>query len=430
MKRKMLLFTLALPVIFCQNVRAQTSSRLVAKADLANNGAGFTPTDSTNYTYSGSRGGDLNHTLKYDNATTWDFLGDTSYINAWYYVQAFDANNNITSIISQYWSGTGWVNATNNIYTYDSSNNVIKIIQQTWGGSSWVPVSEDVYSYVGSKLVADQYEVWNGLTASFTSSSEKEYYYDPVTGYKTNETDISLVSGPVNQTEYNYTYSGTGQLLTTTYSTWNGAMWNPSTMYSNTFDTTGNLINTLFQTYDSVSASWVNSTLNSYSSFVSGNPQMDLLQNWDTAGGGQWDNIMQFANSYNGYNQLTSKIGESWNIVGTFEFALGDPMSNYYYETYTPSNVSVKNVAGNTSEVNIYPVPAQNMLHIDLNWNEAQAATITIYDVQGRVMRQWDAPNGTQYYSAVSVDNLATGTYFVKINGTQEQIVKQFVIAH
>ena len=157
---------------------------------------------------------------------------------------------------------------------------------------------------------------------------------------------------------------------------------------------------------------------------------MDLSQNWDTAGGGQWDNIMQFTNTYNGYNQLTSKIGESWNIVGTFEFALGDPMSNYYYETYTPSNVSVKNVAGNTSEVNIYPVPAQNMLHVDLNWNEAQAATITIYDVQGRIMRQWDAPNGTQYYSAVSVDNLATGTYFVKINGTQVQIVKQFVIAH
>ena len=118
------------------------------------------------------------------------------------------------------------VNATNNIYTYDTSNKVTKIIQQTWGGSSWVPVSEDVYSYVGSKLVADQYEVWNGLTSSFTSSSEKEYYYDPVTGYKTNETDISLVSGPVNQNEYNYTYSGTGQLLTTTYSTWNGAMCN------------------------------------------------------------------------------------------------------------------------------------------------------------------------------------------------------------
>jgi hypothetical protein len=220
--------------------------------------------------------------------------------------------------------------------------------------------------------------------------------------------------------------------LTTTNSTWNGAAWTPATMYTNTYDTSGNMINTLYQTYDSPSASWINNTLNSYSNFVTGthNPQMSLLQTWDTTGGGRWDNIRQFTNAYNSYNQLTSSTGESWNIVGEFEFALNDPMTNYYYETYSTSNVSVKNVAGNGNEVNIYPVPAHNMLHVDLNWQVAQAATITIYDVQGRVIRQWDAPGGTQYFSAVSVDNLATGTYFVKINGTQSQVVKQFVIAH
>ena len=70
------------------------------------------------------------------------------------------------------------------------------------------------------------------------------------------------------------------------------------------------------------------------------------------------------------------------------------------------------------------------MLHVDLNWNEAQSATIAIIDMTGSIVRQWDVPSATQYNSAVSVNNLATGMYIVKINGEKGQIVKQIVVAH
>ena len=163
MKRKMLLLTLALPVILCQNSQAQTSSRLVASSDYSSNGASLNVNDSTAYTYySNNRGGDLTHTMKYDVKTSWNFLGDTAFNNNLNYLQTFDANNNILSTITQQWSGTAWVNATNAVYSYNSSNQVTSIVYQSWGGASWVNTGEDVYSYnTAGQLYLDQSNSWS-----------------------------------------------------------------------------------------------------------------------------------------------------------------------------------------------------------------------------------------------------------------------------
>ncbi len=433
MKRKMLLLVLALPVICCQNVVAQTGSRLTGMTHLVNTGSSFTPVDSTDYVYSSNRGGDLKHTKKYDNSTVWNYLGDTAYSNSNMYLQTFDANNNLLSSTSEFWSGTAWTLLTKNLYYYNTAGYDSLMIMQSWGGSSWMPVSQEVYSYLGGKLVADQHQDWNGLTLSFTATSQKNYYYDPVSGNKINETDLDLTSGPLNTAQITYTYSGTNQMLTTTNSTWSGSAWMPNTMTTNTYDTAGNLTNVLAQNYDATTTTWVNTTLNNYSGFIGSthNPGMDTYQTWDTAGGGTWNNVRQYSYGYNSYNQMTSSLGVSWNIIGVFEAALNDPLINYYYETYsTGSHVATNNVTAEVNSAAVYPVPAGNMLHVNLNWSEAQTATIAIYDMTGKVINQWQSDYGTQYFSAISVNNLATGTYFVKINGVNSQIVKQFVVAH
>ncbi len=429
MKRKLLLFTLALPFIISQSAQAQTSSRLVGRADWSNSSSVFVPVDSTSYAYSGSRGGDLTHVMKYDNSTSWYYF-DSAYLNNWYYVQTFDANNNITSTISEYWDGTTWQLNTNTLYTYNSSNQVVTMIEQSWGGSAWTPVSQDVYSYNSAgKLYVDQYQTWDAGTLAFVASTQKTYYYDGANN-KINETDQMYVSGsPVYTSQWAYTYSGTNQLLTTTYSTWTGSTWAPLTMTSNTYDSTGNMTYTLYQNYDAGTGTWVNSTLHSYTLFTSGHmATVDVYQTWDNVGSA-WVNSMQYTYSYNSNNQLVSSVGQSWNVVGVYEFANGDPMSRYYYQIYTPTT-AVNNVALNADDANIYPVPAQGMLHVDVKWAEAQAASISIYDAQGREVRQWNAPSGTDYSSAVSVNGLANGTYFVKIAGAKNQIVKQIVVAH
>jgi YD repeat-containing protein len=429
MKRKMLLLTLALPVILGQATFAQ-QSRLVSQAHWANNGATFTPVDSTNYNYSSGRGGDLTHHLNFDNSTTWSF--DTGGVhNQMYYIQTFDAHNNVTSEIAEIWNTTtsAWDLFSNTLFTYNSANQATTMILQTWNGVSWTPVSQDVYTYFSNgKLQTDQYQTWNSLTTMFDPTSQKTYYYDP-SGNLINETDNNFVLGtPIYTSQWVNTFSATNQLLTTTMNTWSGTAWQPMNLTTNTYDTSGNLINKVQQTYDVPSASWMNSTQDVYSNFKAGThlPQTDVLQHWDATSTGTWANTMEFTNTYNSFNQLTSTTGMSWNIVGIFEFALGDPMANYHYGTYSSA---VKNVTNAGGDAKIYPVPAQNTLHIDLKWDVAQAATITITDAKGSVVRQWNAPMGLEYSSAVSVDNLSVGVYFIKINGAEGQIVKSLVVS-
>ncbi len=427
MKRKLLLFTLALPFMLQQGAHAQ-SSRLIGQADWQNIDHVFTPVDSTAYVYSGGRGGDLTHQLKYDNSTLWNFF-DSAYVNTNYRIETFDANNNVTSLIVEYWTGTAWQLSTNTLYTYNSSNQVTSTIVQSWGGSAWQPVSRDLYSYnTAGKLYLDQYQTWNGT--AFVNSTQKTYYYDG-SNNKINETDQAYVSGsPVYTNQWTYSYSTTNQLLSTTYYSWSGSAWAPVSMISNTYNSAGEMTYTLNSYYNTATSSFVNSTLHTYTGFTSGlMPTMDAYQTWDTATG-VWNNVMQYTYSYNTANQKLSSVGESWNIVGLYEFANGDPMARYYYESYTPASTFVNNTLLNADDANIYPVPAQNMLHLDVKWAVAQTADITIYDAMGKVVRQWNAPSVTEYNSAVSVNGLADGTYFVKIAGEKNQIVKQLVIAH
>ena len=427
MKRKMLLFTFALPLFLSPVVQAQSSSRLVGEAHSFWN-ATFLPSDSSSFSYSNGRGGDLSHPMMFDNGTTWNY--DTAYHNQSYIVQTFDGNGNVTSRVTEFWNGSGWQLLTNTLFTYTTGNKMTTMIMQNWNGMAWAPVAQDVYSYDGAgRLVVDQYQMWNTSTVLFEAQSQKTYYYD-VTGNRTSETDQDLTGVPVYTYHWAYTYSTSNQLLTNTQSTWNGLSWTPTNMTTNTYDTSGNMTNMLMQTYDLPTTSWINGSMDVYSTFNAAHlPMTDDHQLWN-GGTSAWDNSMEFTNTYNSFNQLTSRTGKSWNIVGLYEFALGDPMTRYYYQTYNPNVAEVKNVSVNGGEAKVYPVPAQNTLNIDLTWNEAQASIATIYDAQGKVVRQWDVPSATEYHTSVSVNNLSEGVYFLQISGANGQIVKQIVIGH
>ncbi len=429
MKRKMLLLTLAIPVVLCQNVAAQTASRLIAETGWQNDGVSFQLKDSAQYNYSAGRGGDLTHPMKFDNSTKWTY--DTGvYTNSWNYIQRFDINNNDTANIAQYWDGSTstWVPYSNTLKMYNSSNKMTTKIQQSWSGSSWFPVARNVYSYdLAGRMIVDQFQVY--VMGTYVPTSQRTYYYDGVTGRLINETTQDYVSSTwVYSNAWDYTYTSTNQPLTVTMKTWNGSGWTPSTLYTNTYNTSGDMTYRLFQVFQTIDSTWKDDSLHIYSGFVSHLPTSDIVQHNDT---GSWNNIVHYTYTYNSYNQMTTSTGISWNTPSSiFEFALGDPKRYYFYGTYTPSTANVKNVSANGGEANVYPVPAQSVLNVDLKWNVAQTADITIFDAQGRVVRHWETPSSTSYTSSVSLDNMSAGVYFLSINGTEGKIVKQIVVAH
>lgn len=430
MKRMKLLFTLALPVFLSQNVLAQTSSRLIAEAHWSNDGAAFKPVDSSNYSYlSSARGGDLTHPLMFDWGYAFTFLGDTAYMNEWRTQKIYDANNNDSVNIVSSWNGTTWTpySSTLNFYLGTTKQSTV---YQTWSGS-WQTQFRDVYSYYsGGLLFQDLYQSWNGV--AYVTNSEKLYYYN-TSNLLINEQDIDLSTGsPVNSAQYNYTYSSTNQLLTKTYQTWNGSSWVNNNMYTNTYDTTGRMVNQEYQVWDATNSVWSNTSLAEYSNFygTTGLPQTVINEAWSPVGTGTWVPSKKYTNAYNSFNQLTYSVGISYNnSISSYQFAAGDPLSNYYYQSYSFVN-AVNNVSAVNGDANIYPVPTKDELHIDINWTVAQTATINIFDVQGRVVRQIETGLSTSTKVGIPVSDFAPGVYMIKIVGQLGQIEKQIVVAH
>jgi hypothetical protein len=418
-------------MLLSQGANAQSiSSRLVAQAHWMHDGAVFLHQDSTAYTYlSTARGGDLTSILKFDNATKWVYPSDTVSVNNLNYLQTFDVNNNLTSTITQTWTGTAWLNAMQMMYTYNTANKLISAVNQTWDTATgtWMNVSRNIYTYTASgQLLSDEMQAWSTASSAFLPNNQKVYTYSGSTGKLTNIITQNIAGTPTYIDQYIFTYNAAGRPADTIYTTWSGTTFDSSYRISNFYDTSGNRTEKLRQLYGS--SVWNNSTLDIYRNFTSMHmPQSDTFKVWNTSGTGSWVENKLYTYTYNSFGQVTNAEATSWNPGIGWQHALGDPKAVYYYGPYVTGIKTIVNTGGTA---NMYPVPAQDMLHIDLTWDEAQAATIAIYDITGKVVRTWDAPTGTQYSSAVSVGNFANGTYIIKVTGTKGQIVKQLVVAH
>jgi aminopeptidase N len=73
---------------------------------------------------------------------------------------------------------------------------------------------------------------------------------------------------------------------------------------------------------------------------------------------------------------------------------------------------------------NIYPVPAKDMLNIQLI-SEAKDPVITIYDLGGRVV--YRSIQGTGILFSIPVQNFSAGTYLVELRSDQKHLRKKFV---
>jgi hypothetical protein len=406
------------------------SSRLIGQANWKHTGAVFTRQDSTAYTYlSTNRGGDLTTTLKFDNATKWVYLSDTVSVNNLHYLQDFDVNNNLLSTVTQTWSGTAWMNSTKALHTYNTANKLISTVMQVWDTSGvWMNVSRNQYTYTaGGQLLSDEMQVWSSSSSAFLPSTQKVYTYSGSTGKLTNIVSQNISGTPTYIDQFIFTHNSAGMPVDTIYTIWNVTTFDSAYRITNLYDTSGNRTEKLYQVYGS--SVWNNATLDIYRNFTSMHmPQADTFKIWNSSGTGSWVENKLYTFTYNSYGQLTSADAISWNPGVGWEYALNDPHANYYYGPYVSSGVKPVTAIG--GEANIYPVPAQNTLNIELKWNEAQAASIAILDMTGKVVRNWEVPVSAQYTSSVSVGNLAAGNYIIKISGAQGQIVKQLVVAH
>jgi hypothetical protein len=190
-----------------------------------------------------------------------------------------------------------------------------------------------------------------------------------------------------------------------------------------TYDANGNNTNTINKGY-------VTNTLQDTSQFnytydANNNELSEITQSYNTATS-LWTNTARQRYTYDSYNNPTVYITDTWHSGGFWQSASTDELFYFYYQLYYPSGIATVEEA--KGKLNVYPSPASSLLNIDLSWDDAQAATITIYDASGRLYRQWESTAGTSYQSNISVSELPAGIYYMSVKGQSGQITKSFSI--
>jgi len=441
------LFIAALMCITYGHANAQTSSRLIGEADSSQ----FY--DTMYYAYSGGRGGDLNHVMKFDSSFSITPLGvDLQIAAVW---QKFDVNSNlITSIERITEPGCGisgfidvskdsnvydprnnrianynyqgdttpghWTPHDSVFYTYDSKNNMLSLLKPSverdsfsydasnnliaqynryWSiaKSTWENGDATTYTYSGGLLQSSYYYIWIASSGTFTTGSATFYYYN---SSKKLIKKVALQLDPWVTTPDSLTYQQ---------------------IDSNVYDAAGDMTYSYHAQYNDLDLTWQYSRdSNAYDAVH--NMVADAQQLYDTLSK-QYETNTQLSYAYNILHQRTRLHSQTspYSVNGNYT-------SRYYYELYTPTAVATINSMA--AKINVFPNPANAELNLHVQWTNPQAFTVGLYDMQGKLLRQWAEQKTTEYQKQIPMSMLPAGNYILNIKGENGSIQQQISIVH
>jgi hypothetical protein len=293
---------------------------------------------------------------------------------------------------------------------------------------------------------------WNESSGDWDTSTYTINNYNPGTGYLLQSVTTEWRSGVVfsTLTAY-YTRSSKGRLLTkkTTFTVPSEPAYDYTDSSYCVYDATGDLcLSQTMQRWDPASLSWQYWDRYIYGYTATGLQTTTVIQNWNKLSL-YWSDLFLYEIGY-------TSFGREAKVTRTFYSSSGTPEINYecitaynsdqmidykiyslldntsgalyevrkdqYYYDYTEGIDNTSNRGGSLS---IYPVPANNELTLDLQWDKVQKATVSITDLQGRVWQQWALPAVQQYNEKVVLHNLPSGNYVLRIGGSENARVTQ-----
>ena len=404
-------------------------------------GSDWTPQTKTTYSYvNTSQMGEL--LLEIWNGSAW--------VNNQRSTYTYNGNNLNTNILTEVWTGSAWQNASQLIYEYDGSNRVSTYTQQTWGGSQWDNSFRILYAYTaGGDLESTKQQQWS-------AGSWNNYFLSSYT-YNANHL-ITQILGQLwmgsmweNSNKTDYTYDGESKLTNTVTSTWLGVMWQESSQTIYSYNANDYISEVIVQSWDFISSQWKNFFRYSYEYDGNNNLTLNLSQSWDGSG---WMNSNQTISTYNGF-QLSTSTQQYWDAGAwqnsnydvysydgngnlteiLYQQWLGSAYENYakIVYTYIPvTGVDDKNIEPVSFTLNQnYPNPFNPATIISWEMPVRSFITLKVYDVLGNeitTLVNEEKPAG-KYEINFDANNLSSGVYYYRITtGNFTQTNKMILI--
>lgn len=418
--------------------------------------------DSVHYTYSGTRGGDLNGIINFDNASyyRWDTAG-----NAWrptyLYILSYDAQNRPNAEVIQTWasSTSSFVNSNKISFSYDVQGRPTLIKNEVWnlGTNAWNNYQQFTsFTYNASgKPASYTLQQWKPSSSSWVNFQRFTGSYSAhgdLTGWVT-EIWNAASSAWINMTNERYTYNAAYKNIRYERQTWDAGnnRWKNDLGYSYYYNSSNQNNGYTRQIGDIIGLSWVNTDSFHYSAVNSaGYPLTQLGYVWTSSmwqpatrytvtynsanlenyslredwNGSSFVNTQRDFSNYNSFGQLSSAYGETYSN-GNWGIGITDVSERYAYQNYT---TEVSPVALQAADISLCPVPAGQYLDLSIKWQQPQAFSVRVYDMKGSIVQQWDAQPAQLYNRRLSVERTATGVYILRVTSRDGLLEKSFAI--
>jgi len=349
----------------------------------------------------------------------------------------YDEQGNNVKQLYQRWNNNQWENTELFISEYDNNNNQVYSLPLFWRNNQWDSISQSFYVYNANNKKIDE------IHQSFYNNQWKNSY------------------------RYTYTWDINGNELERTEFNWNDSLWKENRKFIKTYDSNNNLLTAT----DSMGTYTQYCSKKTYT--YDGNNNMLTEFNEGLTAGGMWYSKTQNFYMYDERNnRLTDSsilhAGSSWyndivfrweydensnSVLGfnqKWDFGLEDWKNDnaetitIYYNNMQSEEVSyimngqrykfeasykkVKEAVGIAQltmynvQLTIYPNPTRGQLIIDNG--ELTIGEYSIYSVVGQVVMVGAYPCGSPEMT-IDVSHLASGMYFLKVDGKTVKFVKE-----
>jgi|GEM_PF-5956003 len=420
MKRTLtsILFSLFFIFIASEVHAQQQRERMIAMTRYYGNP--LTPYDSTTYTYSGTRSMDSIWGIEqeFDSAYTWRYTDTNNYSPYHIQYSTYDSSNRVlsdttwtldtaTGIYSyyEYWT-----------YTYTTGGLPSTAFTYTWSNSSWATFQQlfKLYDTAGNQI--EEYILQGADTAQVSYLSYNGHTYATGTGYGFNFSNVSI-----NRNREVFDSLGRFESIESDYRHNANSPWIPLSLYTYSYDSVGDLSQAMIYTWDTATGWYV--TGRELFIFDGNHNQLQcIIQTLDTPA--TFVNTNHYLAAFDSYNMRTLYEYDKWDTTGGGQWVTNGNTYHFYYELYDLPN-GIATIASQ-ADLRIYPVPAADMLSLDVKWQEAQSATATIYDAAGRKYTEWALPNTSSYHGYVPVSALPAGIFTLQIKGNCGSITRSF----